>query len=168
MIVRSLHLENYRNFEQLELAFEEDLTVLFGWNGVGKTAVIDALTLALSNMIGNAPESLRDSDIRLTTVETAGAWARQRAEAAEIRVAAIDGAAETSCTLSKKKGRSPEGPVQSPSRRRLAKRSKGAVPPVLAVYRSGRAWAGESRPERAEDNGSEGHANALDAGYAGA
>jgi len=168
MIVRSLHLENFRCFEHLELAFQEDLTVLFGWNGVGKTAVVDALALVLSNMIGNAPESLRDSDIRLTTVETSGAWVRQRAEAVEILVRAVDRGAETSCTLSKKKGRSSEGPVQSPSRRRLAKRSKDAVPPLLAVYRAGRAWSGESRPERDGDNGSEGHANALDAGYAGA
>jgi predicted ATP-binding protein involved in virulence len=47
MIIRSLHLENYRCFEKLDVAFDERLTVLVGVNGAGKTALLDALSVFL-------------------------------------------------------------------------------------------------------------------------
>ena len=47
MIIRSLHLENYRCFENIDIDFDDQLTVLVGTNGSGKTAVLDALGVFL-------------------------------------------------------------------------------------------------------------------------
>jgi len=46
-IIRSMHLEHYRCFENLDLDFDGRLTVLVGANGAGKTAVLDALGVFL-------------------------------------------------------------------------------------------------------------------------
>ncbi|MDR2605328.1 MAG: AAA family ATPase [Desulfovibrio sp.] len=43
MKIKSLHLENFRCFENFDLDFDERLTVLVGMNGTGKTATLDAL-----------------------------------------------------------------------------------------------------------------------------
>lgn len=47
MIISSLHLENYRCFEDFDIDFDDRLTVLVGINGAGKTATLDALSLFL-------------------------------------------------------------------------------------------------------------------------
>ena len=41
--LKRLELENFRGFEKLTLDFEDDLTVLVGANGAGKTTVLDAI-----------------------------------------------------------------------------------------------------------------------------
>lgn len=46
--VKKLKLENFRGFEQLELEFHCDLTVLIGENGAGKTAILDCLAILLT------------------------------------------------------------------------------------------------------------------------
>jgi predicted ATP-binding protein involved in virulence len=46
--IKQLKLENFRGFEQLELEFHRDLTVLIGENGAGKTAVLDCLAIFLT------------------------------------------------------------------------------------------------------------------------
>ena len=45
MKIRSLHLKNYRCFENFDIDFDERLTVLIGLNGAGKTSTLDALRL---------------------------------------------------------------------------------------------------------------------------
>lgn len=46
--IKKLKLENFRGFEQLELEFHQDLTVLIGDNGAGKTAILDCLAILLT------------------------------------------------------------------------------------------------------------------------
>lgn len=48
MYVNSVHLENYRNYELLDLALGKQTTVLIGKNGAGKTNLISGLKQALS------------------------------------------------------------------------------------------------------------------------
>lgn len=47
MKIKNLHIENFRCFTILDISFEQ-LTTLVGENGTGKTAVLEALHLALS------------------------------------------------------------------------------------------------------------------------
>lgn len=51
MIVRSLGLRNFRNYERLDLAFRSRRIVFFGANGQGKTNILEAIYL-LSNAKG--------------------------------------------------------------------------------------------------------------------
>lgn len=45
--LKTLRLHNFRCFEDCEIAFQPDLTVLVARNGQGKTAILDAIALAL-------------------------------------------------------------------------------------------------------------------------
>lgn len=56
MKITHLRLSNYRCFESFEMNFHEQLTVIVGVNGVGKTALLDALTVALSPYLRHIDE----------------------------------------------------------------------------------------------------------------
>lgn len=49
MTLEALSLTNYRGFEKLNLSFEKDVTVIAGVNGVGKSSLLRAIALLLSN-----------------------------------------------------------------------------------------------------------------------
>ena len=45
MIVESLKLKNYRNYELLDIAFDPATNILYGDNAQGKTNILEALYL---------------------------------------------------------------------------------------------------------------------------
>lgn len=45
MILRSLEVENFRNFPNKKIKFSDDINVLYGFNGVGKTNILEAISL---------------------------------------------------------------------------------------------------------------------------
>lgn len=74
MKLRNLTLRAYRGFQSLELPFEEDVTVLVGVNGAGKTSILDAAALLASCLAAGIREDedpeprLQATDIRRATV----------------------------------------------------------------------------------------------------
>jgi predicted ATP-binding protein involved in virulence len=62
--LRELHVENYRCFETLRLALEQDTTVLFAENGGGKTALLTAMAMGLAAFQPGAPKSLKPDSRR--------------------------------------------------------------------------------------------------------
>lgn len=65
-----LTLANFRGFDQIDLGFEADITVVAGVNGVGKSGVLRALAVALSQALPSftaskeAPLGLSDADVQ--------------------------------------------------------------------------------------------------------
>jgi DNA replication and repair protein RecF len=57
LLINKLVLNNFRNFNEIKLLFNHQFTLLFGNNGVGKTNILEALTL-----FGKTP-SLRNSGL---------------------------------------------------------------------------------------------------------
>lgn len=51
MKVQQLNLANFRGFEQIELKFEDDVTLIAGVNGVGKSGILHALATLFSNVL---------------------------------------------------------------------------------------------------------------------
>ena len=49
MILKSLYLNNFRNYDELEVNFHENLNVIYGNNGNGKTNLVEAI-IYLSNL----------------------------------------------------------------------------------------------------------------------
>ena len=47
MVIKKLLLTNYRCFENLEVEFNEKLSVIVGANGAGKTTVLEGASVAL-------------------------------------------------------------------------------------------------------------------------
>ena len=54
MKIKNLHIENFRCFNILDISFEK-FTTLVGENGTGKTAVLEAVNLALSPSFFSSP-----------------------------------------------------------------------------------------------------------------
>ena len=42
MIIKSIELKNFRNYEQLEIAFDNATNILFGDNAQGKTNILES------------------------------------------------------------------------------------------------------------------------------
>jgi hypothetical protein len=70
MKLQTLTLANFRGFDHIELDFEADITVIAGVNGVGKSGVLRALTVAMSQGLPaftaskEAPLGLGDTDVQ--------------------------------------------------------------------------------------------------------
>jgi predicted ATP-binding protein involved in virulence len=52
MLIKNLHLQDFRCFADLEMDFHEQLTVIVALNGQGKTAIVEAISIALSTFVG--------------------------------------------------------------------------------------------------------------------
>jgi predicted ATP-binding protein involved in virulence len=52
MKLKNVQITNFRCFESISIDFDEKLTVLVAENGAGKTAILDAVAVALSPFIG--------------------------------------------------------------------------------------------------------------------
>jgi predicted ATP-binding protein involved in virulence len=52
MLIKTLHLRDFRCFADLVMDFHEHLTVLVAPNGQGKTAILEAISIALGTFVG--------------------------------------------------------------------------------------------------------------------
>lgn len=59
MKLKRLEIANFRCFESLAIDFEDQLTVLVAENGVGKTAILDAIAVAIGPFIGGFDAGVR-------------------------------------------------------------------------------------------------------------
>lgn len=70
MKLKKLTLANFRGFDQIDLDFADDVTVIAGVNGVGKSGVLKALTSGLSlalpkfTVSRESPLGMNDTDIQ--------------------------------------------------------------------------------------------------------
>lgn len=70
MKIKSIHIQNFRSAKDLKIDFDENLNVLVGVNGAGKTTILETLTLGLSWLIKRIQRQnssgliISDSDIR--------------------------------------------------------------------------------------------------------
>ena len=68
MRIDHLHITNFRSFEDRVFRFAEDFTLLIGANATGKTAVLDALAIAIGAAVTEVPDAharlIRRADVR--------------------------------------------------------------------------------------------------------
>ncbi len=55
MKIKSLHLTNFRRFDDFEIVFDPQLTVLVARNGAGKTSILDGLATSLGPFLTRLP-----------------------------------------------------------------------------------------------------------------
>lgn len=88
-VIRYIELRNFRCFDELTVDFDPRLTVLVAHNGEGKTAVLDAIAIALSSFVGVFPNGrllpITTSDVRLKIV-TARPWRMEPQTPTEIKI----------------------------------------------------------------------------------
>ena len=94
MIVKDIHIENFKGIDEIDLAFNEQFNVLIGVNGAGKSSVLDAISIGLGTFLMNTSASfgpsgrrsrplsknevrmviLSDDNIEATTVKLSGTF----------------------------------------------------------------------------------------------
>jgi len=52
MLIKKLHIQNFRRFEDLKVSFEEGLTVLVARNGQGKSTILESISVLLGTYVG--------------------------------------------------------------------------------------------------------------------
>lgn len=67
MKITQVEIENFRCFERLRVPLEADVTAIIGINAAGKTALLDAIALALVPLLEGTP--LRHEGQRVSTLE---------------------------------------------------------------------------------------------------
>ena len=60
MHIKSLKLRNFRNYENLETEFNKNLNIIFGYNGQGKTNILEAMYICAS---GRSHRTPRDGEL---------------------------------------------------------------------------------------------------------
>ncbi len=74
---KSLTLKNFRFFDEMTFSFDEQFNVLVGQNGTGKSTVLDALKIPLTEYLGGIRQvgslKIEDTDIRGQIVHHDGA-----------------------------------------------------------------------------------------------
>lgn len=157
MYITKLYLENFRCYDKFEIDFEKDLTVIVAENGQGKTAILDAVAIAmgpyLSCFADGKARNIYETDVR-QTVETAAKTQleifRMKSQYPVIIGAEgdIEGKKITwQRELNNAKGRTTmqHAKMFSAYGRRMvealrAKDDNTAVLPVIAYYGTGRIW----------------------------
>lgn len=77
MILKELNLVNFRGIVSMTLPFSTQTTAILGINGVGKSSVLDALAIALSNMTERiAGQASKARDISPDDIKNDAAYAR--------------------------------------------------------------------------------------------
>ena len=66
MIIESLSLKNYRNYENLNLNFSDGTNIFYGNNAQGKTNILEALYLCSTS---KSHRGSKDKDIRQALVD---------------------------------------------------------------------------------------------------
>jgi predicted ATP-binding protein involved in virulence len=68
MRIDKIHIQNFRGIEDLEINLHKQFNLLIGENGSGKTAILEALTVAIGSFFSGLPgvqsRHIRDADIR--------------------------------------------------------------------------------------------------------
>ena len=71
MFCKEVQIQNYKAIKEMQLTFSPGVNLLIGDNGVGKTSVLDALSVALAGFLaklkGVPVSGIRQSDIRMET-----------------------------------------------------------------------------------------------------
>lgn len=141
MQLQQIELQQFRCFEQFTLSLDPKVTLLFGWNGVGKTTLVDALSIGLGVFPGlSGGTDLQTSDLRLVTQAAGGIWNREQARATSVTL--TDTAGHT-WTRSRKRGESTskwdQAAISLTAEVNEQADSKEPLP-VVAIYRAFRAW----------------------------
>jgi predicted ATP-binding protein involved in virulence len=77
MMLKEIQLVNFRGIASMTMPFTTRTTAILGVNGVGKSAVLDALAIALSNMTERiAGQAAKARDISPDDIKSDAAYAR--------------------------------------------------------------------------------------------
>jgi len=152
MRIESIKLKNFRCFENLEVTFHPQLTVIVGKNASGKSTILDAVAIAVGTYpsafdgIGNY--GIRKEDARLVTNVYGDSLSTDPVYPVSIACEGIvdDKKVSWERTLTKSTGRCTLAlakqitEITSKLQRRIIDGDISAILPLVAYYGTGRLW----------------------------
>jgi len=69
MRLTKLHIENFRGIEKFEISFLDQFTVLIGENGTGKTSILDATAVSMSNFLSKLFEHFKIKQLEIHQIK---------------------------------------------------------------------------------------------------
>lgn len=162
MRIDKIHIQNFRGIEDLEINLHKQFNLLIGENGSGKTAILEALTVAIGSFFSGIPgvqsRHIRDADIRyFKAIE--GSYEYTSTTKVEVLNAFVNGKEISWYKERNGVGGSNIMGNRSPIRmlseelNKSIKDSKRTIPidlPVLAYYSTARLWK-EGRENKKEN-----------------
>lgn len=158
MRIDSIRMRNFRCFEDVSCSFDDKFTLLIGANAAGKTAVLDALSVALGAALISVPQasgvSIQRRDVRLTFHEAGETGHLQEHYPTRIEAAGALNGHEVSWNraLRSPKGRTTRAGGKAlhdamGSLMRSSANGEDVLFPLIGYYGAGRLWL-EQRPNR--------------------
>lgn len=157
MRLESLHLENYRLFEKFDIDFDENLTVLIGANGVGKSTVLEACMIALGTFLyridaADSP-SITKKDARVVCLEQGSVIDRQSQFPVVVRASGsvLGNEAAWTRSLDREQGRTRVSEsrevlaLSEEAQSRVREGDASLVLPIIAHYGTDRLWGDASK-----------------------
>lgn len=152
MKINTITIKNFRCIEELAVRFDDRLTVLVGKNGAGKSAILDAVTVAVGTLTSELkmkPFGIRKEDARNVcyvlgsgidtqaqypvSIEACGELAGEKVNwTRELR-----SAKGHTVTVDSKEFRS----IAASYATRVAQGDAGLILPIVSYYGTGRLWA---------------------------
>ena len=182
MKLKKLQLTNFRCFDSISIDFDKQLTVLVAPNGFGKTAILEAITIAFGPYVGAFDEAVgkhfHPSDIRLLRVRNTSSNEMEYAMSGVHLEAEgdISGISESPYIWERSlAGKKNQSTIKNAKELiNYGKRMQNAIResnteetlPVLAYYDTGRLWKMEKLSPRKlqKTSRSIGYTNCLDTG----
>ncbi|MGC1379346.1 MAG: AAA family ATPase [Anaerolineales bacterium] len=149
MKINQMSVKNFRGFVERQFDFSDQFNVLIGDNGTGKTAVLDALNIAIGSLFLNfneiRPRHILPEHVHLKKYELGGVPQADRVYPVVVKCKGIVNAQEISWerTLNSKGGRTTRigaESIASISKELQANVDKDILFPVLGYYGTGRLW----------------------------
>lgn len=174
MKIHSLHVENFRGFEKLDISLHPSMTLLIGENGAGKTALLEALAVALGGVFLGLPaatgRSIDREDVHHKLYDHAGALDIQPQWPVVVETRGeIAGEQLTWSRVRKEGGRTTRADAATIREvgekiNRAVKRGKPVTLAVIAYYGTQRLWLHKKITEAKRGIGSryDGYVDALD------
>ncbi|UQA54922.1 AAA family ATPase [Polyangium aurulentum] len=173
MKIQALHLENFRGFTTLDLRLHPALTLLIGENGAGKTALLEALAVALGGLAlpHMTWRALQQEDVRQERYEHAGLLDVQMQWPVRVAASGLLDARPIQWTRSMKPSHGRTLRTVKGTKRRVVEDLAKAVSsgehralPVVAYYGTQRLWRQKKVTQAKRGVGSrfEGYTHALD------
>lgn len=150
-----LTLKNYRCFEQLDIDFHKNLTVLVAKNGVGKTAVLDAIAIALGPFLKPFDQGMdcpfKGWDARYFKARETGTLEMSQEEEVSLTARGqVDQALDTSWSRSRRNKKDARTTYADADvlfqygtrlQEGIRRGDATAILPVVGYYGTGRLWA---------------------------
>jgi predicted ATP-binding protein involved in virulence len=159
-VLKSLTLRNFRRFEEITLELDEKLTLLVAENGGGKTAMLDAIALALKLLVwkisAQRQTTFSKGDVRLVRAPD-GSMVPQYPLGVHAEGTIDGGAWDWDLTWPGGSARGVEAQAQGDAIEKLlsglreyatGKRQESPLLPVVAYYGTGRPWVPQRQKGR--------------------